>query len=300
MIKNFKSLGSFLEKQKPLRLGVIGATDPEVMQAVTEAAAAGWVVPELIVWAEKTEFNAGFPVHKVTDSIQGARLGVELVHNQALDLLMKGKITSADFLRPVVAKEKGLVVAGRNLSHVALFELPNRESLTFLSDAAVMIEPDFEQKIAIIQNGLEVVRAFGYAPPRVAVLSALEKVNRKILSSVEAGKLAELATTGCFGDALVSGPLALDNALDLKAVVTKGLEDDPVAGRADLLIMPELVSANVLYKSFTVISGYPGAGVVVGAEIPLILTSRADSHQVKLNSIAVACFLRHVKARMEL
>lgn len=293
MIKNFKSLYECLQNKKPLRLGVVGANDPEVMHAINEAVHLGLIIPELIVWSKEGRLaSSGLLVREAAEPLAAAKLGVQLVQDGELDLLMKGQITSVDFLRPVVAKEKGLVSTRGILSHVALFELPGREGLTFLSDAAVMIEPDLEQKILMIENGLKVVRALGYDPPRVAILSALEKVNSKIPSSVMAGKLAELGSIGRFGNALVSGPLALDNALDLDAAVAKGIGHDPVAGRADFLIVPELVSGNILYKSFTVVSGYPGAGVVTGAKIPLILTSRADSHQVKLNSIAVACYLK--------
>ena len=303
MIENFDALKLELGGKEPLCLAVVAAKEAAVLTAVVEAAKAGWIKPIMITMGENEpnyDFSGSeFPVIKATTLQQAAELGAELLERGEADLIMKGLIPTADFLRPLLNKEKHLIEAGKILSHVAAIALPNRDRLTLISDAAIMINPDLGAKEIIIENALRVARALGYEPPKVAVLSALEVVNPKIPSSVEAAQLKELSRNGRFGNCFVSGPLALDNALCSDAAVIKGLTDDPVAGQADILIVPELVSGNILYKSFSLISGYSNAGVVMGAKIPIVLTSRADSSAAKVNSIALACFLAERRSNKE-
>ncbi|HEX7713284.1 MAG TPA: phosphate acyltransferase [Bacillota bacterium] len=295
MIKSFDALKKELPGSKPLRLVVVAAQETVVLDAVSEATKAGWVKPIFITTGEVPPFNdfsdLAITIHHASSLQQAAELGTELLARGEADLMMKGLIPTADFLRPLLNTEKHLIKTGRMLTHVGAISIPNRGRLTLISDAAIMINPDLRAKEIIIENAICVARALGYNPPKVAVLSALEAVNPKIPSSVEAGKLKEMSQSGRFGDCVVSGPLALDNALCHDAAVTKGLNGDPVAGEADVLIFPELVSGNILYKSFSIIAGYPSAGVVMGAKVPIILTSRADPPEAKVNSIALACFL---------
>lgn len=296
MITSFQDLKRRLTG-KPLRLAVVAAAEEAVWSAVREAARAGWIQPLLITVKDQESVPPGdwgpaWPDCRETATFQeAAGLGADLLQRGEADLIMKGAIPSADFLRPLLAKERDLLVPGKLLSHVGAFALPGKDRLTLLSDAGLAVLPDLRAKETILENAAAVARALGYRPPKVAVLSALEVVNPKIPSSVEADALKQLGREGRFGDALVSGPLALDNALCPDAVATKGLTADPVAGAADVLLLPELVSGNILFKSFSLIAGYPAAGVVVGARMPVIMTSRADKPETKLNSIALARYL---------
>ncbi len=297
MIRDFNDIKAYLWGKDPLRLVVVAADDEVVLSAAKEAACSGWV--KIILIGDKAEIEkndfSGCQITIIDESgrPQAAEIGANLLARGEGDLIMKGSLMTADFLKPVLKKERRLVEDGRLLSHVSVVALPGRERLTMISDAAVNILPDQATKEQIIDNALNVAKVFGYNPPRVAVLSAIEKENPKIPSSLEAGELMRLGLKGRFGDILISGPLALDNALSEDSVINKGLEDDPVAGKADILIVPELVSGNILYKSFSIVAGFATGGVVLGAKIPIVLTSRADSSETKANSIALACFLKH-------
>lgn len=293
MIASFSNLSRELLNRPQLRLAVVGTAETKVLKAVAAAVNHGWVKP--ITIGDSPEFT-GIPDgehHRVSDLKAAAKLGVELVKSGKADLLMKGNIPTADLLHPVLAKDTGLLQSGKLLSHVAFFELPGRDRLTLMSDAAISIQPDLTAKAQIIDNAVSAAGLLGYSPVLVAVLSAIEKVNPKLQSSVEADQLRRLGAEGRFGGAIVAGPLALDNALLPEAATTKNLADDPVAGKADLLIVPDLVSGNLLYKSFSLIARYPTAGIVMGAEVPIILTSRADLAETKVNSIALGCYLRY-------
>ncbi|MGE5606742.1 MAG: phosphate acyltransferase [Bacteroidota bacterium] len=295
MIHDFSELKEALTGKNPLSLAIVSANDPDLLDAALESARAGWTSLILIGqrsgFGEKNFQGCRRRFIEEPDPLKAALIGAELLAGNEADLIMKGEIPTADFLKPLLPK--GEKINGRDyfFSHVAFFSLPGRERLTALSDAAVNIGPDLPAKEEILKNALKAVTALGYNPPKVAVLSAIEKVNPKIPSSVEAAELREFGEK--LGGMFISGPLALDNALCGEAAAHKGLENDPVAGKADLLIVPELVSGNILYKSFSLIAGFPTAGVVIGAEKPIIVTSRADRPGTKVNSIALACFLRH-------
>lgn len=298
MIVGFDALKTTL-KGSPQRLIVVAAMEKAVLTAVEAATKAGWVKPVLLA-QEDLELENSFPYLNqnaellMTANIQeAAEMGAELIREGEADIIMKGRLQTADFLRPLLAKERGLIEPEKILSHVAVVALPGRNRLTLISDPAISIQPDLEAKIKIIDNAVQLARILGYHPPKVAVLSALEVVNPKIPSSIDADQLEKMSQTNRWGDTLVSGPLALDNALSMESADTKGINDE-VAGQADILIVPDLVSGNFLYKSFSIVSLYPAAGVVVGAKMPIILTSRADLPETKVNSIALACYMKRM------
>lgn len=277
-------------------MAIVAAEDHAVLTAVEAAAEAGWIQPIMITSAENESVaysDWSTEIIRTNSPREAAEAGADLIARNRADFIMKGHIATSDFLKPLLAKERGLVGPENLLSHVGAFALPGRDRLTLLSDAAIAIHPDVKTMEMIIDNAVGVAVKIGYNPPRVAVLSALEVVNPKVPSTVSADQLKRLGQEGRFGNALVSGPLALDNALSPEAAQTKEMPDDPVAGRADVLIVPDLVSGNLLFKSFSIISGYPTAGVVTGARVPIVLTSRADSPETKTNSIALACYLAH-------
>ncbi|GGK19155.1 phosphate butyryltransferase [Caldalkalibacillus thermarum] len=220
---------------------------------------------------------------------QAAQRAVQLVREGKANAVMKGLVPTADLLKAVLDKEKGLK-RQRLLSHVAAFEVPGYDRLIFITDPAMNIAPDLKQKAEIIQNAVQVARAAGVERPKVAVLAPVEVVNPAMQSTLDAASLTLMARRGQITDCEVDGPLALDNAVSVEAARHKGIRS-PVAGQADILLVPNIETGNVLYKSLVYFARAKVAAVVVGAEVPVILTSRADSMEDKLYSMALAVCL---------
>ena len=220
---------------------------------------------------------------------QAARKVMELVHLGHAQMAMKGKIETGDFLRVALNKEVGLRM-GRLLTHVGIFEIPGFDRLIFISDAGVVVAPTMEQKIEIVQNAIYVAQRLGVEQPRVAILAATEMVNPKIPTTLDAANLSKMADRGQIRGGLIDGPLALDNAISLESAQIKGIKSD-VAGRADILIPPDVEAANVLAKAITYFAKGNMAGVVVGGKSPIIVASRSDPHQTKLVSMALGVLL---------
>ena len=220
---------------------------------------------------------------------QAVRKVMELVHLGHAQMAMKGKIETGDFLRAALDKEVGLRM-GRLLTHVGIFEIPGFERLIFISDAGVVVAPTMEQKIEIVQNAIYVAQRLGVEQPRVAILAATEMVNPKIPTTLDAANLSKMADRGQIKGGLIDGPLALDNAISPESAQIKGIKSD-VAGRADILIPPDVEAANVLAKAITYFAKGNMAGVVVGGKSPIIVASRSDPHQTKLVSMALGVLL---------
>jgi phosphate butyryltransferase len=220
---------------------------------------------------------------------QAALQVMELVSEGRADIAMKGKVETSEFLRAALRKELGLRT-GRLFTHVAAFEIPDFDRLIFISDAGVVVAPDLEQKVQIVQNAIYVAQALGINLPRVAVLAATEVVNPKIPTTLDAANLSKMADRGQIKGGLVDGPLALDNAISPESARIKGIKSE-VAGYADILIAPDIEAGNVLAKAITYFAQGEMAGVVVGARCPLILPSRSDTRQVKLTSLALGVML---------
>nr|WP_026286240.1 bifunctional enoyl-CoA hydratase/phosphate acetyltransferase [Salsuginibacillus kocurii] len=216
---------------------------------------------------------------------ESARLAVMAVHDQKADVLMKGMIPTYTLMQEVLNKEYGLRT-GELLSHVGVFSVPNREKLLFLSDAAVNPTPTISQKVSITQHAVKVAQHFQVDLPKVAVIAAIETVNPDMQATVDAAMLTQMNRRGQILDCLIDGPLALDNAVSAQAALTKEV-DNEVAGRADILIMPNLEIANVLYKSLVHFAGAEVGGIITGAKAPIVVTSRSDSWETKLNALAI-------------
>ncbi|MBP0724389.1 phosphate butyryltransferase [Bacillus sp. RG28] len=217
---------------------------------------------------------------------EAAKLAVEAVNKGNASIVMKGNVPTATLLKEVLNKEYGL----RNrevLSHVAMFEIPTRDKLVFLTDAAMNIAPTLQQKALIIENSVEIARKVGISLPKVAVLSAVEVVNPAMQATIDAAALTMMNVRGQIKNCLIDGPLALDNAVSMEAAEHKGL-NGVVAGNADILMVPSIESGNVLYKSFVFMANAKVAAVIAGAKAPIVLTSRSDSAQTKLYSLALA------------
>lgn len=229
---------------------------------------------------------SNYRIIDVPDKVEACRTAVSLVKNGEADAVMKGIVDTAIILKAVLDKDIGLRDA-KLLSHVALFEVPGFDRLLLVTDAAMSIAPDLEAKKEIIRNAVKVANAIGAENLIVASLCAIEKVNPKMPATVDAAALVEAAKSGEITGCTVIGPLALDNAISVEAAKRKGITD-PNADHADVLLMPNIETGNALYKALVILAGASTASLIVGAKAPVIITSRADSEQTKINSIVLA------------
>lgn len=294
MLQSFAEIIAVAQRQTRVKIAVAAAADAEVLTAVTEAKRAGIADAVLVGDADaireicrRQEIDCGlFELEHISDVRQAAKRAAELVRRNDAQVMMKGLVGTADFMRAVLSKAEGLGTGGL-LSHVAVFEPAGYGRLMILTDAAINIAPDLSQKILIIENALQVALAFGNKEPKVAMLAAVETVTSAMKATEDAALIAKMAERGQIKGCSVDGPLALDNAVSLMAAKHKGI-GGVVAGAADLLIAPNIEAGNVLYKSLVYFANTPIGGIVLGAAAPVVLTSRADSPQTKLNSIALA------------
>ncbi len=294
-LKSFKQMLQRVSQMERRKIAVAMAQDSEVLLALHAAQSAGLAEAILIGdrhemerQAEKVNLDLkNYEVIDVKGEKESIREAVEVVRSGEAQVIMKGLCSTANFLKGILNKEYGLRAA-EVLSHLALFESPNYNKLLFMSDAAMNIAPDLKMKIAITQNAIKAAHALGYKRPKVALLSAVEKVNATGMpSSAEAAIMAKMGERGQLGEAIVDGPLALDNALSPQANRVKGL-NSPVGGRADICIVPNIEAGNIFYKLLTILGKALVAGVVLGAAVPVVLTSRADSENAKFLSIVTA------------
>lgn len=294
--ESFRQVTAELKRYRKTRLCVAAAADDKVLQAVREARKEDLVDfvlvgPEETVWrmAMTNGLNLkGIDIIDVKDPVEAAARAVGEVARGGADFLMKGMVNSADFLRALLNPEGGLR-SGGVLSHIAAFEIPGYYRLIYLTDGGLHINPDVSQKKAIIENAVRFLHSVGLDQPRVAVLSANEKVSSKMPSSVEADQLKQMAARGGITGAVVDGPLALDVAISLEAAEHKHIQS-PVAGRADLLVAPNIEAGNLLGKAIMYFAGGKMAGLVLGAAKPVVLTSRNETPYGKLASMALAAY----------
>ena len=229
----------------------------------------------------------GFEIINEPDMIQASLTAVKLAHDGKVDMYMKGLIDTKNFLKSVLDKEVGLRT-GSALSHVAVFEVPGIEQLLFLTDVAFMTYPTLEDKVAIINNTVPVCKACGIEQPKVAPLAAVEVVNPKMPATVEAAELTRLCEAGEIKDCIVDGPLSLDLAIDPEAAKHKGATDRKIQGDADVLLFPDIHAGNLVYKAIVHMTDMKNGCILTGTKVPVILTSRSDTFETKVNSIALA------------
>jgi len=286
-------LMSLLDNHIKIRCAVACAEDEAVLSAVIQAYKLDLIHP--VLYGNKLEIEKILNELKCVDNIEiinceskeiACQLAVQSISLGLNRLLMKGLVDTSIFLKAVLNKEWGIKDKAV-LSHVCVATLPDHDKLYFISDSAMNILPDLMTKKAIIENAVSVARACGVNNPKVAVLSAIEKVNEKIPSSVDAHVLSDMAKRGEILNCTVDGPFAFDNAINKSAAHHKGVTH-PNAGECEVLIVPNIESGNILTKSITYFSKGDVAGVVIGARVPIIVTSRADSDADKLNSIVCA------------
>ena len=281
----------------PIVTAVVHPCDAVALQAAVDAAARGLITPILVGPEAKIRAAAqsagleiaGFRLEATPHSHAAAAKGVALVRAGEAQLLMKGSLHTDELMHEVMAADTGLRTA-RRISHVYIMDVPRYPRPLFITDAAINIAPSLEDKRDIVQNAIDLAHVFGMSRPRVAILSAVETVNSKLQSTLDAAALCKMADRGQITGGVLDGPLAFDNAISREAAAEKGI-DSPVAGQADILVVPDLVAGNILAKQLTFLAGADAAGVVVGARVPIILTSRADSEESRIASCAVAVLM---------
>jgi len=295
------SFAQILEQARragPARFVVAQANDSTLLEALAQAHSAGFAQPVLVgrpeeIQAAARERSVDISGWKILEAASAAEAAVESVRCVARgdgDVLVKGLIQSADLLRAVLTKANGLST-GRTLSHVGVFKFEGSERFYFVTDAAICIAPDYQQKIDIVQNAVDLAHKLGIAQPIVAILCAIETVNPEMQATVDAASLSKMAERGAIRGARVEGPLALDNAVSVEAAHHKGIMSE-LAGRADILVAPNIEAANILYKALIFFARAEEAGIVMGARAPFVLASRSDTARNKLYSMALAALAR--------
>jgi phosphate acetyltransferase len=280
---------------------VVHPCDETSLRGATEAAQAGLIKPVLVGPIAKITSAArahgidiaGFETVDAPHSEGAAATAVELIHAAKGELLMKGSLHTDELMRAVTSSSKGLRTS-RRISHVFVMDVPTHSDTLFITDAAINIAPDLDAKRDIVQNAIDLFTQVGLGTPRVAILSAVETVTTKIPSTIEAAALCKMADRGQITGGVLDGPLAFDNAIDPEAARIKGIAS-PVAGHAQILVVPDLEAGNMLAKNLTFLARADAAGIVLGARVPIILTSRADSVRTRMASCAVATLYAHAR-----
>jgi phosphate acetyltransferase len=291
-----------LAKQVPPATTVVAhPCDETSLRGAVEAAQAGIIVPILVGPAAKIAAVAqhhkidigGYEVFDAPHSDAAAAKAVELIHQSKGELLMKGSLHTDEIMREVTSAKTGLRTA-RRISHVFIMDVPNHSETLFITDAAINIFPDLDAKRDIVQNAIDLFTQVGLGKPRVAILSAVETVTSKIPSTIDAAALCKMAERGQITGGILDGPLAFDNAVDPQAAEIKGIKS-AVAGHAQILVVPDLEAGNMLAKNLTFLARADAAGIVLGARVPIILTSRADSVRARMASCAMAVLYAHAR-----
>jgi phosphate acetyltransferase len=280
---------------------VVHPCDQSSLSAAVDAAKAGLITPILVgprarIEALAREHGISISDYELVDaphSVAAAAEAVKLVRAGKAECLMKGSLHTDELMGAVVSREGGLRTS-RRISHCFVMDVPTHDDVLIISDAAVNIAPSLEVKVDIVQNAIDLAHNLGTNEVRVAILSAMETVNSKVPSTLEAAALCKMADRGQITGAILDGPLALDNAISPEAAAIKKIKSE-VAGRANVLIVPDLEAGNMLAKSLTFLADADAAGIVLGARVPIILTSRADSVLTRLASCAIASLIVEAK-----
>lgn len=297
MAKSLKDLLELAKTRGPKKVAVAMAEDHEVLSAIKHAVEEGIAIPILVGDKEKIidiskEINfdlTNIEIIDEKDGAQGSRIATELVSSGKAHVLMKGLVGTGVIMKQVLDKEIGLRT-GNVISHVAVFDAPTYHKIFLVTDAAMNIAPDLNQKKEIIENSVALAHSLDIDTPKVAVIAANEQVSPKMEATVHAKELADMNKREEIKGCLVDGPFALDNAISKESAMIKGIESE-VAGDADILLVPTIEAGNVLYKSLSFLGNAKSAGLIVGTKAPIVLTSRADNQEAKLNSIALGVLM---------
>lgn len=295
MLKNFDDLIRAVRSGRKFRLCVAAAEDLELLRAVQMAVEMGFIMPVLV--GDETAIRASaesaglrqFEIVHCASGQESAATAVRLVREGGADVLMKGAINTADYMRAILNRDAGLRGGGL-LSTLAVYEVPQYHKLIYCSDSGINVAPDLEQKKAILCNALEAMKRLGVETPKVAALTANEVVHPKVQATVDAAALVEMVAQGELPHCIIEGPIAFDVAFDRHAAEHKGISSQ-VSGDVDLLLAPNIETGNALGKSWLTLNKAKWAGLVLGTTHPVVLGSRSDTAEVKINSIAMACLL---------
>lgn len=293
----YKRLVEAAQKLPPIKVAVAHPCDHVSLESAIEAAKLRLAVPILVGPAKRirsvaaaASFDTGeYEIVDAEHSHAAAAKAVELVRSGRAEALMKGSLHTDELMGAVVARETGIRTE-RRISHCFIMDVPNHPTALIVTDAAVNISPTLEDKVDIVQNAIDLAHAMGVSEVRVAILSAMETVNPKVGSTIEAAALCKMADRRQITGAVLDGPLALDNAISPEAAAIKRIVS-PVAGKANVLVVPDLEAGNMLAKSLSFLAGADAAGIVLGARVPIVLTSRADALLTRLASCAVAAMV---------
>jgi len=297
----YQKLIDFCKALPPTPTAVAHPCDETSLRGAVDAAKLGLIAPILVGPRARIESVAkqhkldlrDFRIVDAEHSEQSAERAVALVREGKAEALMKGSLHTDELMGAVVRRETGLRTS-RRISHCFVMDVPSYEETLIVTDAAVNIAPTLEDKIHIVQNAIDLGHALRFPQVRVAILSAMETVNPKVPSTIEAAALCKMADRGQITGGILDGPLALDNAISLESVKIKKI-DSPVAGRANVLVVPDLEAGNMLAKSLSFLAGADAAGIVLGARVPIILTSRADAVMTRLASCGVAVLVAQAR-----
>lgn len=287
----------------PISMAVVHPCDAESLKGALMARDAGLIVPTLVGPREKLRrlsedlglSLSGCGIIDVPHSHAAAEVAVQLARSGEVEALMKGSLHTDELMAAVIDKDSGLRTH-RRISHVFLMDVPTYPRPLMITDAAVNIEPTLEEKIDIVQNAIDLARMIGIAEPKVAILAAVETVNTKMRATLDAAALCKMADRGQITGGLLDGPLAFDNAVSIVAAKTKGIRS-AVAGQADILVVPDIESGNMLAKQLEYLADALSSGIVLGARVPIVLTSRADSAETRTASTAIAMVIAHAQRK---
>ena len=303
MVKSFEEVLKKVKEQEMKKVAVAVAQDEPVLEAIRDAKTQG-IADAILVGDEEEIKSIALKIGmKIEDfeivnepNVQKATLkAVELVSTGHADMVMKGLVDTATFLRAVLNKEVGLRT-GKVMSHVAVFEIPGFDRLLFLTDVAFNMYPELKEKVDIINNAVRVARAVGVELPKVAPVCAVEVVNPNMQATIDASLLSKMNDRGQIKNCIIDGPLSLDLAISEEACKHKGVSG-PVAGKADILLLPNIEAGNIMYKTLTYSTNSKNGCILVGTSAPVVLTSRADPYETKLYSIALAALLANPKKK---
>ena len=297
----YQRLLEFCKSLPPTPTAVAHPCDETSLRGAMDAARLGLIAPILVgprarieSVAKANEIALGnVPIVDMPYSEASAARAVEIVREGKAEALMKGSLHTDELMAAVVKRETGLRTA-RRVSHCFVMDVPSYPETLIVTDAAVNIAPTLEDKVDIVQNAIDLAHALRFAEVRVAILSAMETVNPKVPSTIEAAALCKMADRGQIKGGILDGPLALDNAISLESVKIKQIAS-PVAGRANVLVVPDLEAGNMLAKSLSFLANADAAGIVLGARVPIILTSRADAVTTRLASCGIAALVAHAR-----
>jgi phosphate butyryltransferase len=296
-IRNFAQLMEAAMTHAPKRVAIVGGGQRQTLRAVHRARRMG--LAECVLIDDQTRVRdlaeeqglelSGVELVQEQDMVEAAYRAVAMIHAEEADLVMNGRALPVQLMKAALDREVGLRI-GKTISDVSVFEIPDVDRLILLSDVAIVVSPTLAQKVAIVQNAIDTAIELGIREPKVAILAATEMVNPEMPANMDAANLSKMAERGQIRGGIVDGPLALDNAMSLKAAQMKGIRSQ-VAGSADILITPDVESGNILAKALSYFAQSHMAGVVVGAKCPIVMPSRSDPPDQKLLSLALGVLL---------